>query len=556
MEGHESKKTDKCLGALIGSVAGDVLGWPNEQNSKNISKEYPKDKEMFQKWVRRDGGRFWTHEEVISPGEYSDDTQLILATARSLMYGTGWSKYLSKVELPAWISYERGGGGATKRSVESWKRGSCPWNMEKEKKADVIRYFDAGGNGVAMRILPHVFNNEYTVEEIIFQVVMNGILTHGHPRALIGASIYTDALVYLMNNEKTLGYGELVDYLLKRKEVWGVFPNAKNLDNWRNVADTVMNINYIELWNTVVEEVMILLVMVKEALDQGALDIGNEVLDRLGCFNKKTNGSGTITAVAAIYLASKYASQPRQGLIEAAYLRNADTDTLASMVGGLLGMLHGSTFLSISWIDIQDYDYLKKLIYQKPMTEEQTKSAILDYTNTEIKSMLKQMKLGEYLTAQPFGKLVLKEKIINKTNVKDIVVNTLKLVSEEGQSIFIKTYEKIPQDKNFPIQEKGVKPTNQQLAKQLQIKDESAQEENKINPTLNSTKMRGLVNILPDNLVSAQCFLFISDVMSELERSGTGKIDQFSLNYLKKKWSKFGIDFKRIERVIDVIINY
>ena len=31
-------KKEKYTGALIGAAIGDALGWPNEQNSKNISK--------------------------------------------------------------------------------------------------------------------------------------------------------------------------------------------------------------------------------------------------------------------------------------------------------------------------------------------------------------------------------------------------------------------------------------------------------------------------------------------------------------------------------------
>ena len=38
---------------------------------------------MFQKWLRRNSASFWSHEEEIYPGEYSDDTQLLIAAARA-----------------------------------------------------------------------------------------------------------------------------------------------------------------------------------------------------------------------------------------------------------------------------------------------------------------------------------------------------------------------------------------------------------------------------------------------------------------------------------------
>jgi len=333
----ENQKLDKRIGAFVGAAVGDALGWPNEQNSRSTGKINPISKEMFSKWSRRDGGRFWSHNEEIYPGEYSDDTQLIIATARSLRYGANWSKYFTKVELPAWLSYERGGGSATKRAAEAWKRGSSPWNLERETKTNVERYFNAGGNGVAMRILPHIVGNDDNWEEISRKVFLNGILTHGHPRALIGALVYADAMLYILDNEKTLGYGELVDYLIDRSDKWGIMPSMQNMESWKYAAEKVLHNKYANIWDEVIEEVTKQLEIIREGLEQGALDIGSEVLEKLGCFDKEVNGAGTVTAVAAIYLASKYASSPRLALAEAAYLKNSDADTLASMVGGLLG---------------------------------------------------------------------------------------------------------------------------------------------------------------------------------------------------------------------------
>jgi ADP-ribosylglycohydrolase len=307
MEQQEKPRSDKYLGAMVGAAIGDALGWPNEYNSKNIRREPPKNKQMFQKWLRRNSASFWSHEEEIYPGEYSDDTQLLIATARSLQYGENWSKQFTKIELPAWITYERGGGGATKRAATAWKEGNNPWSG---KKPDIERYFNAGGNGVAMRILPHVFGKEQNPDEVMHQVVLNGIFTHGHPRALIGATLYADALIYLADTTKTLGYGELVDVLLKRKDIWGKLPNLQKLDSWLSIADKTLKSKYMEIWDVVVGETIELLETAKEGLSKGALDIGSGVLEKMGCFDRKINGSGTVTAVAAIYMTSKYASNP------------------------------------------------------------------------------------------------------------------------------------------------------------------------------------------------------------------------------------------------------
>lgn len=554
MGNTNNKSLDKCLGAIIGAAAGDALGWPYEQNSKNMSKAEPKNKEMFQKWSRHNGGRFWSHNEEISPGEYSDDTQLIIATARSLRYGNNWSKNFTKVELPAWLSYERGGGGATKRAAQAWKRGQTPWNLEKEKKSDVERYFNAGGNGVAMRILPHVFNSEAKYEDVMHQVFINGIFTHGHPRALIGATVYADALLYVLNKENTLGYGELVDYLLERKDKWAKFPGTDKTDTWLKAANAVNNDKYSDLWESVAQEVIDLLKIVKSGIDDGALDMGKDVLDKLGCFNRKVNGAGTVTAVAAIYLASKYASSPRLGLLEAAYLKSADTDTLASMVGGLLGIIHGQEFLSNSWIDVQDYEYLKKLIYLEPADFSTVKGPIFDYSNDRFKAMLKQSKPGEQFAASPFGKMTVKDKVLNKSNADGAVIHTLKLISEGGQSVFIKLYEKETSPKSNQVQEKNKQKSGiQQRIEPQEIPNNKEKSNLMYRAILTQRKIELLVNILPTNMPANMGFLLVGDIMYEMERSGNGNIDNNGLNLLNKRWERYNITIEQIKKIKDLI---
>jgi len=557
LERQEEVKIDKYLGALLGAASGDALGWPNEYNSKNVKRDIPKNKHMFQKWLRRDGGRFWSHEEEINPGEYSDDTQLIIATARSLQYGKNWSKHFTKVELPAWISYERGGGGATKRAADAWKKGINPWSASKDKNADVVKYFNAGGNGVAMRILPHVFRNEQNTEELIHQVVLNGIFTHGHPRALVGATLYADALICLSNKTKTLGYGELVSTLLQRKDNWGKFPSLQKMDSWLSMADSALKTKYMDIWDSVVKEVVRLLETAQEGLNEGALDMGSGVLEKLGCFDKNINGAGTVTAVASIYLASKYASSPQLGVVEAAYLKNADTDTLASMVGGLLGMLHGTEFISGSWMDVQDYEFLKQLVHLEQKKDEPSQDNmkdVLDYNNPTFKSRLKQLKPNDTISALPFKKLTVKEKRQNKVNTNGALIHTVKLVSEEGQSIFIKTFEKIPEEKRV-LQEQDSNqqaiPFDQTLANKAQPYSNGKA----LKPFLDANKTRSLANLLPDKMPSPQCFFFISDILAELERGETGRIDEKGFMILVDRWKKYSINKWHIERVLKVILD-
>lgn len=84
-------------------------------------------------------------------GEYSDDTQLLLAVARACLAGNQWLEHLRVVELPFWPTYQRGGGRAALTACRAWQDSSPPWASTK-----AASYFAAGANGAAMRIAPHV----------------------------------------------------------------------------------------------------------------------------------------------------------------------------------------------------------------------------------------------------------------------------------------------------------------------------------------------------------------------------------------------------------------
>ncbi|WP_161568863.1 ADP-ribosylglycohydrolase family protein [Exiguobacterium sp. SH5S13] len=551
MEKSEVERLDKQFSALVCAAVGDALGWPQEQNSKNISKKKPTKLDEFQKWTRQDGGRFWGHSEVIQPGEYSDDTQLIIATARSLKYGSSWGKYFSKVELPAWLSYERGGGGATKRAAEEWRKNKKPWDVEKENESSLEKYFNAGGNGVAMRILPHVFTKENTWAEIQHQVFLNGIFTHGHPRAILGALVYADALMYLQNKNDTLGYGELIEYLIKRSDEWGTFPNVQKLDSWMNAANKVFNNNYLEVWNKTKQEIINQLAIVNQGLNKGALDIGNETLEQLGCFDKKINGAGTVTATAAIYLASKYATSPKTAIVEAAHLNKADTDTLASMVGGLLGILHGTEFLPTSWLSVQDYSYFSTLLNQGTKNEEEIESPLFDCSKVGMKEKLKNIQRGDLLKVEPFGEITLDDVVFYDSNNSQIIKN-LKFVSEDGQVIFVKIYErKVLKNNSLKKESVALEKNNSSLKGLKNIDDPHTYK-----VVIDARKLRGFANLVPEELEFNLCLQLIADIMDEIERSQYVKSNKLNFQIIEAKWKKHNINYDYIIKIANVIQNY
>lgn len=432
---------NRYIGALLGASIGDALGWPNEQNSNNIGR-YKEINGNFLEWKRRSGGRYWPYEEKIKAGEYSDDTQLLIATLRSLIKKEKWSSNYRQVELPAWLVYERGGGGATKRAATCWAKGFSPWDDKKNTPQQIERYFTAGGNGVAMRIMPHVFGDNHEIEAIMKQVLLNGMYTHGHPRALVGALLYAYGLQFLFSLNQTLEYGQLIDFLLINRDKWGHLPQINNLESWVSCAKLYAKMDYVIEWGNVVEETVQYLNIAKENLNLGILDIGDETLAKLGCFDKKINGAGNITSVISIYLFSKYASDPQKGILEAVNLKNSDTDTIASMMGGLIGAIYGENWIPLEYRVIQDYDIYEVLVDKLLKDQDNIVTSNNTYRLFN-KELLSNMEIGESSNVLPFGSIKLLEKRNEKVYGKDMYATTFICKASYGQTIFVTKVGKI-----------------------------------------------------------------------------------------------------------------
>jgi len=431
----------RAIGAMLGAAFGDSLGWPNERPYKSkILDQSNNNLKDFKKWIRRSSGYF-PYEESIEIGEYSDDTQLILCIGRSLLHGKKWWDYFTRVELPFWTLYERGGGGATKRSVNAWIDGKFPWSNERNEE-DIKQYFEAGGNGVAMRILPHVIyllNNE-TFTPLATNIMLDGIATHGHPRALLGALAYGYALWISMKRKSRLAYGELIENLLNNLDEWTILPDKFSLfDEWMFQANSVLK-DYLKHWETTKLELHNYLKICQGEISKGAFCIDNEVLKNLNCFDKQQNGSGTVAAITSIYLASRYATDPISGVIKAAYAVGTDTDTIASMTGGLSGSVNGADWLLSIKNDIQDYSYIEKISLFLIENNDEINDEIDNIRRSKLKNWSDNIvKINDSNSIQlPDGrKAVLKTlpEYIGKS--KRYKVEFKKLISDDGQSIYI-----------------------------------------------------------------------------------------------------------------------
>ncbi len=158
--GLPSGMRDRVRGMFLSAAVGDALGWPQEQRSSIVGGQKARrvpPRAEFREWERNSGTRFSRYRETVGAGEYSDDTQMLLAVARACL-SHDWRSLLTTVELPALLLYERGAGRTILGAAQTWADGAPPWAhlASKRDDHDVWGYYNAGANGVAMRIAAHV----------------------------------------------------------------------------------------------------------------------------------------------------------------------------------------------------------------------------------------------------------------------------------------------------------------------------------------------------------------------------------------------------------------
>lgn len=356
----------KYKASIILSAVGDSLGWMTEfKRSPNaVEKSFGTRRVTdFHRWEKTVGGRFWGYRDIIQPGSYSDDTQLLLAVARCIRRdGTVNQKRFANVELPCWLGYARGAGRTVKTAARKISRKSATWNNNffslktRDGRSD---YRDAGANGAAMRILPIALANFTDYEAAREQIFANSIITHGHPRALIGALLFGYAVDRILGHRPEsfdpLNYLEGIGKELKTAlslPFLGSKPYQKWVDKWNRHGN-----EFPASYEEVVEEVLEGLREVYRSVDRRRAT--TDTLSALGCFAPETKGSGTATVLAGIFLCCRYAELPRDAVLEAVNAVGSDTDSIAAFAGGLCGALHGVSIIPKKWRAVQDYGYLE-----------------------------------------------------------------------------------------------------------------------------------------------------------------------------------------------------
>lgn len=357
---------DRYKGAILLAAAADALGWITEfeSDTKFLVSKYGAERiTEFLDWEKKTGGKFLGYTDYIAKGSYSDDTQLMLCVCRSINPdGSVDNEYFSKVELKDWLLYVRGGGKTIKTAARNLEKRAPKWNSNFFKTSeDAQAYCNAGANGAAMRMLPIVLANLTDQDRMIKEVFKNSIITHGHPRAIVGALLYSLSVAYFLKADVLPDYpNEIITSIAKElKSAATVIDRIEDmgLSGWLDKWNSSMSGGFCQVFQQTVEETLELLRYAYKSI--AADDKDREVYKNLGAMDKETRGAGHVSAVAALYMATKYIYEtPLQAVYECANMLGSDTDTIGLMCGSMIGSYIGFKQIPKHLRRVQDSQYL------------------------------------------------------------------------------------------------------------------------------------------------------------------------------------------------------
>jgi poly(ADP-ribose) glycohydrolase ARH3 len=285
---------DRCIGCLLGTACGDILGAAVEGwAASEIRKQHGDLRDFL------DVGRGF--------GCYTDDTQMTLALAASLVECGAVDAARVSAKYAEFYEPWRGYGGTAHRVMRVLRGGG-------DHRGTGRLQFPEGSfaNGGAMRVAPVGLAYRHASDGVLYRAVEDAILcTHVHPEAVDGALVQAKAVA-------------IVATIMPES-----FDPLGMLDSLTALCRTETMRGKLE--------------MLADSIAHEDEDIF--VIARVG------NGIRAIEAVAAtLWAFLRYGQQPEECVIKAVGF-GGDTDTVGAMAGALVGAMHGSSWIPSRWFE-------------------------------------------------------------------------------------------------------------------------------------------------------------------------------------------------------------
>lgn len=306
---------NNLLNGIMGACVADALGVPAEfVNREKLSKRPVTDMRSY-----------GTHNQ--KAGTWSDDTSMTLCLIDSLSKGLDYKDIMTN--FIKWINngeYTAYGevfdiGNATRKALRRFEGGKAPLDCGGLSEND-------NGNGSLMRILPTLFyirsiyGTEFTENDEAMDIIHNvSALTHAHKRSLIACGIYISVANMLIGSMDVLngvesGINNAIEYYKRHDEF------AEELYNFSRLSDMFFS-------ETPVNSI-------------------------------KSSGYVVDTLEAAIWCLLN--TKDYKDCVLLAVNLGEDTDTVASVAGGLAGLYYGYDSIPKEWISvIAKREYIESL---------------------------------------------------------------------------------------------------------------------------------------------------------------------------------------------------
>jgi poly(ADP-ribose) glycohydrolase ARH3 len=284
---------DKFRGAILGCFLGDAFGSGFEGMNPNQT--------MF-------------HMSALSKKfsrNYTDDTDMTLALCESIIQSGEIDPEDIAKQFSLTCDLTRGYAIGTIKAVLALRAG-LPWHQV----GRIVFENGSFGNGAAMRVSPVGLFYHHHLDELQEAAMKQATVTHIHPLGQWGAVMQAATIGWAVNQNPKGSF--------KKEEV--IVHLRKVL--WRGPIEYMKALNKIE-----------------EMVVQGKKLQPREVVQSLG------NGvEAHLSVPSACYIAITY-SPDFCDAIRAAISLGGDTDTIAGMVGAIVGAHVGEKGLPIEWIE-------------------------------------------------------------------------------------------------------------------------------------------------------------------------------------------------------------
>ena len=213
---------DRFRGAMLFGAVGDALGWPTEFVSPELGRKPPFELPVraFVQWTKMVGGRWWGYRDVILPGQYRTTP----------VNAGGGPQHFRLRGFPAGaICLLRAPSLAPLRTREGEsqsKRRLAPCCKKSQAGSTTSitpeRWITVGREPMALPCATSrsPLSSGTSERRLVRDSFLNAVITHGHPRAILGAILFAHSVRFALG-EEPLRPKSMIDYLLTSIESAG-----------------------------------------------------------------------------------------------------------------------------------------------------------------------------------------------------------------------------------------------------------------------------------------------------------------------------------------------